>query len=76
MSSRYIDIMPLTNDYQEFKKYMLKVRKELNIKLKWVDKNNTLIINDTSVYFTDYKCAMCYLEGIKKGVEINDNRRR
>lgn len=73
--TKFIDIMPLTNDYQEFKKYLLKIRKELNLSLKWDDKNHKLSINETLVYFTDYKSCMCYLEGIKKGVEINDNRR-
>lgn len=73
--TKYLDIMPLINDFEEFKKYLLTIRKILGLNLKWNEKTHVLRIGDTSVYFTDYKCAMCYLEGYKKRSESDDNRR-
>lgn len=69
---RYIDIMPQLEDYEAFKKYLLDVRRELDISIRYNIKNNTLKIGDTSIYFNSYINAMCYLEGYKKGREYEN----
>ena len=69
---RFIDIMPQLEDYEAFKKYLLNIRKELGISLRYNLKYNTLKIEDRTVYFNSYINAMCYIEGYKKGREHED----
>ena len=68
----FIDIMPHVEDYDAFKKYMLKVRKELNINLRYDIKTNMLTVGNKKVYFNSYINAMCYIEGYKRCLE-NEN---
>ena len=57
----FLDIMPQIEDYEAFKKYMLKARKELKINLRYDVKNNMLTIGNKKVYFTSYINCMCYI---------------
>lgn len=68
----FLDIMPQIEDYEAFKKYMLKARKELKINLRYDVKNNMLTIGNKKVYFTSYINCMCYIEGYKRCLE-NEN---
>ena len=68
----FLDIMPQIEDYEAFKKYMLKTRKELNINLRYDVKNNMLTIGNKKVYFNSYINCMCYIEGYKRCLE-NEN---
>lgn len=64
-----ISIMPRINDYEEFNKYLLKARKELNIKVRWDIKAHTLKFNNDIIYFNSYIDCMCFIEGYRKGLE-------
>lgn len=68
----FLDIMPQIEDYETFKKYMLKARKELNINLRYDVKKNILTIGNKKVYFNSYINCMCYIEGYKRCLE-NEN---
>ena len=61
--------MPHVEDYDAFKKYLLKARKELKINLRYDVKNNMLTIDNKKVYFNSYINCMCYIEGYKRGLE-------
>ena len=65
----FLDIMPQIEDYEAFKKYMLKARKELNLNLRYDIKTNMLTVGDKKVYFNSYINAMCYIEGYKRCLE-------
>lgn len=64
--------MPHVEDYDAFKKYLLKARKELKINLRYDVKNNMLTIDNKKVYFNSYINCMCYIEGYKRGLENAD----
>ena len=68
----FLDIMPHVEDYDAFKKYLLKARKELKINLRYDVKNNMLTIDNKKVYFNSYINCMCYIEGYKRGLENAD----
>ena len=68
----FIDIMPHVEDYDAFKKYLLKARKELNLNLRYDIKTNMLTVGDKKVYFNSYINAMCYIEGYKRCLENAD----
>lgn len=68
----FLDIMPQIEDYEAFKKYMLKARKELKTNLRYDVKNNMLTIGNKKVYFNSYINCMCYIEGYKRCLE-NEN---
>ena len=68
----FIDIMPHVEDYEAFKKYLLKARKELNLNLRYDIKTNMLTVGDKKVYFNSYINAMCYIEGYKRCLENAD----
>ena len=68
----FIDIMPHVEDYDTFKKYLLKARKELKLNLRYDVKNNMLTIGNKKVYFKSYINCMCYIEGYKRCLENED----
>lgn len=68
----FIDIMPHVEDYDAFKKYLLKARKELNLNLRYDIKTDMLTVGDKKVYFNSYINAMCYIEGYKRCLENAD----
>lgn len=68
----FLDIMPQIEDYEAFKKYMLKARKELKTNLRYDVKKNMLTIGNKKVYFKSYINCMCYIEGYKRCLE-NEN---
>lgn len=68
----FIDIMPHVEDYEAFKKYLLKERKELNLNLRYDVKTNMLTVGNKKVYFNSYINAMCYIEGYKRCLENAD----
>ena len=68
----FIDIMPHVEDYDTFKKYLLKARKELNLNLRYNIKTNMLTVGNKKVYFNSYINAMCYIEGYKRCLENED----
>lgn len=68
-----IDIMPMIVNDEEFRKYLLKTRKELNINFRYDIKEQSLTIGNNKVYFYDIRSVMAYLEGYKEGVRVNGN---
>lgn len=70
-----IEIMPFIQDHEEFKKYLLKVRKELKINFSYDIKDNSLTINDLKIYFYDIRSVMAYLEGIKVAKDIENKNK-